>query len=115
MRHQLSSLQSLNFEGLDTNDARAAMVKLFNVGITCVHFLFFFVGIVMIAARPFVSSSPRLAATSVLVCLAAWAYVRQEDLRAAYHARFPSSAADGLGQEQDSSPPAVSGASSLSR
>ena len=63
------------------------MVKLFNVGITCVHFLFFFVGIVMIAARPFVSSSPRLAATSVLVCLVGWAYVRQDDLREAYHAR----------------------------
>ena len=80
-------MQSLNFEGLDTNDARAAMVKLFNVVITSVHFLFFVVGIVMIAVRPFVSTSPRLATTSVLVCLVAWAYVRQEDLRAAYHAR----------------------------
>jgi len=115
MEHQAVQQQYLNIEGLDTNDARAVMVKLVNVGITFVHIILFVAGIFVIAAKPFVRTSPRLGATSVLVCLFAWAYFRQEDLRAAYHARFPS-APDNLGQEQDSSAAsAVSGASSLSR
>ena len=90
VERQRHPLQYLNIEGLDTNDARAIIVKLVNIGITIVHILFFFVGTAMTAARPFVSSSPRLTATTIFVCGVAWAYVRQEDLWAAYHARdFP--------------------------
>ena len=88
MEHQAAQQQYLNFEGMDNTDARAVLMKLLSAAITVVHVLLFFVATLMTAARPFVRTSPRLAATTLVVFVAVWTYYKQEDILAAYHAKF---------------------------
>ena len=82
--------QYLNIEGLDNTDARAVMMKLLSAAITVVHVLLFFVATVMMAAKPFVRTSPRLASTCLIAFLSAWIYCKQDDIAAAYQSRFGS-------------------------
>lgn len=86
----MPSSQYLNIEGLDNTDARAVMMKLLSAAITVVHVLLFFVATVMMTAKPFVRTSPRLAATCLIAFLSGWIYYKQDAISAVYQSRFGS-------------------------
>ena len=85
MEIQQVQQQYLHIEGLDSTDARALLMKVITALITVVHVLFFILGTVINIVKPFVRTTTRILATSILVMCAAFIYYQQENVVAVFH------------------------------
>jgi len=85
MEIQQVQQQYLHIEGLDSTDARALLMKVITALITVVHVLFFILGTVINIVKPFVRTTSRILATSILVMCAAFIYYQQENVVAVFH------------------------------
>ena len=77
--------QYLHIEGLDSTDARALLMKVITALITVVHVLFFVVGTIINIVKPFMRTSSRILATSILVVFLAIIYYQQDNVVAVFH------------------------------
>ena len=82
---QQNQQQYLHIEGLDSTDARALLMKVITALITVVHVLFFVVGTVINIVKPFIRTTSRILATSILVVCIAIIYYQQDNVVAVFH------------------------------
>ena len=82
---QQTQQQYLHIEGLDSTDARALLMKVITALITVVHVLFFVVGTIINIVKPFMRTTSRILATSILVVFLAIIYYQQDNVVAVFH------------------------------
>ena len=85
MEVQQVQQQYLHIDGLDSTDARALLMKIITALITVVHVLFFVINIGINVVKPFVRTSSRILATSIVAVCVAVVYYQQETVVAVFH------------------------------